>query len=177
MKEPKLVSQCFKTASCLQVLTISLSLSDRYKFSCFTKWQHFRLVLIQIQTVCRQRNKFSKSCSLVGKKHCGKRKKCLPLLPVTFWNILYHIHCGGNYSCDRHLTHYQTTNFRLFQTERLCRLQFQIWRKWLKVIQKGRKHCGKRRNCSLWAISPFPTVFSKGLFPRGVKRCHCVGKG
>ena len=39
----------------------------------------------------------------------------------------------------------------------------------------GRKHCGKRRNCSLRAISPFPTVFSKGLFPRGVKRCHCVG--
>ena len=24
-------------------------------------------------------------------------------------------------------------------------------------------------------ISPFPTVFSKGLFPMGVKRCHCVG--
>ena len=23
----------------------------------------------------------------------------------------------------------------------------------------------------------FPTVFSKGLFPRGVKRCHCVGMG
>ena len=35
----------------------------------------------------------------------------------------------------------------------------------------------KRRNCSLRAISPFPTVFSKGLFPRGVKRCHCVGMG
>ena len=33
----------------------------------------------------------------------------------------------------------------------------------------GRKHCGKRRNCSLRAISPFPTVFSKGFFPRGVK--------
>ena len=29
----------------------------------------------------------------------------------------------------------------------------------------------------LRAISPFPTVFSKGLFPRGVKRCHCVGMG
>ena len=39
----------------------------------------------------------------------------------------------------------------------------------------GRKHCGKRRNCSLRAISPFPTVFSKGLFPTGIKRCHCVG--
>ena len=29
----------------------------------------------------------------------------------------------------------------------------------------------------LRAISPFPTVFSKGLFPRGVKRCHCLGMG
>ena len=26
-----------------------------------------------------------------------------------------------------------------------------------------RKHCGKRRNCSLPAISPFPTVFTKDL--------------
>ena len=69
------------------------------------------------------------------------------------------------------LTHYQTTNFRLFKTERACRGQFQIWQKWQKVIQTGRKHCEKRRNCSSRAISPFPTVFSKGLFPRGVKRC------
>ena len=75
------------------------------------------------------------------------------------------------------LTHYQTTNFRLFQIERLYRWQFKIWRKSQKAIQTGRKHCGKRRNCSLRAISPFPTVFSKGLFPRGVKRCHCLGMG
>ena len=75
------------------------------------------------------------------------------------------------------LTLYQTTNFRLFQTERVCRRQFQTWRKWNKVIQTGRKHCGKRRNCSLRTISAFPTVFSKGLFSRGIKRCHCVGMG
>ena len=75
------------------------------------------------------------------------------------------------------LTHYQTTNFRLFLTERVSRRHFHISRKWKKVIQTGRKHCGKKRNCSLRAISPFPTVFSKGLFPRGVKRCHCVGMG
>ena len=74
------------------------------------------------------------------------------------------------------ITHYQTTNFRIFQTERVCRRHFQIW-KWLQVIQTVREYCGKRRNCSLRAISPFPTVFSKGLFPRGVKRCHCVGMG
>ena len=29
---------------------------------------------------------------------------------------------------------------------------------------KGRKHCGKRTKCWLPAFSPFPTMFSKGLF-------------
>ena len=38
-----------------------------------------------------------------------------------------------------------------------------------KVFQKGRKHCGKRRNCSLRAISPFPTAFSKDFYSRHVK--------
>ena len=42
---------------------------------------------------------------------------------------------------------------------------------------KGRKHCGKRRNCSLRAISPFPTVFSKDLYCRLVKTRACLGKG
>ena len=28
------------------------------------------------------------------------------------------------------------------------------------AVQVFSKHCGKRRNCSLRAISPFPTVFS-----------------
>ena len=67
--------------------------------------------------------------------------------------------------------------FRLFQTERVCRRQFHIWRKWKEVIQTGRKHCGKRRNCSLRAISPFPTVFSKGLFPRGRQKVSLCGNG
>ena len=75
------------------------------------------------------------------------------------------------------LTHCQTTNFRLFQIDRLCRRQFKIWRKWQKVIPAGEKHCGKGRNCLLRAISLFPTVFSKGFFPRGVKRRRCVGMG
>ena len=71
---------------------------------------------------------------------------------------------------NHHLTHYQKTNFRLFQIERVCRRQFQIWRKWQKVIQMGRKHCGKRRNCSLRAISPFsPSVFLKACFPGASK--------
>ena len=71
----------------------------------------------------------------------------------------------------------QTTNSRLFQTETPCRRQFQIQLKWLKVLQMGRKHCGKRRNCSLRAISPFPTVFSKDFYSRHVKTRACLGKG
>ena len=67
------------------------------------------------------------------------------------------------------LTHYQMTNSRLFQTKNFDENG--------RVIQTGRNHCGKRRNCSLRAISPFPTMFSRGLFPRGVKRCHCVRMG
>ena len=31
---------------------------------------------------------------------------------------------------------------------------------YVSAVQVFRKHCGKRRNCSLPAISPFPTVFS-----------------
>ena len=42
---------------------------------------------------------------------------------------------------------------------------------------KGRKHCGKRRNCSLRAISPFPIVFSNDLYSRQVKTRVCLGKG
>ena len=40
----------------------------------------------------------------------------------------------------------------------------------------GRKHCGKRRNCSLQAISPIPTVFSKNLYCRRVKTRACLEK-
>ena len=71
----------------------------------------------------------------------------------------------------------QSTNFRLFQTEAVCRRKFWTWWKWQKVFQKSRKHCGKRRNCSLQAIYPFPTVFSKDLYNRHVKTRACLGKG
>ena len=37
------------------------------------------------------------------------------------------------------------------------------------VISLSWKHCGKRRNCSLRAISPSPTMFSKAVCCRCVK--------
>ena len=48
--------------------------------------------------------------------------------------------------------------------------------KMVKSYPNGRKH-GKWRNCSLRAISPFPTVFSKDLYCRHVKTRACLGKG
>ena len=39
----------------------------------------------------------------------------------------------------------------------------------------GRKTCGKRRNCSLRAISAFPTVFSRDFYFRHGKTRACLG--
>ena len=38
-----------------------------------------------------------------------------------------------------------------------------IWTNGDTMIYLCRKHCGKRRNCSLRAISSFPTMFSKAV--------------
>ena len=58
------------------------------------------------------------------------------------------------------LTLSRMTTFRLFQTEKGCWGQFQtLWKRQI-VLQMRRKHCGKRRNCSLQTISAFHTAFS-----------------
>ena len=74
------------------------------------------------------------------------------------------------------LTHYQTTNLDSSKLKKFANNNFKFDENGGE-LSTGRKHCGKRRNCSLRAISPFPTVFSKGLFPRDIKRCRCVGMG
>ena len=43
-----------------------------------------------------------------------------------------------------------------------------IWTNGDTITWLSRKYCGKRRNCSLRAISPFPTMFSKAAC------CTCV---
>ena len=75
------------------------------------------------------------------------------------------------------LTHYQTTNFRLFQTERVGKRQFQIWRKWQKVIQTGKKQCGKRRNCSLTSNFSFSHSVFKRLVSQGCQKVSLCGNG
>ena len=46
----------------------------------------------------------------------------------------------------------------------------------LSAIQ-GRKHCEKRRNCLLQAISPFLAMFSIARYLKCVKMRHCVVMG
>ena len=75
------------------------------------------------------------------------------------------------------LTLSQTTNLRLIKLKEFADDNFNLDKKWQKVAEMGKKHCGKRRNCSLRAISPFPTVFSKDLFCRHVKTRACLEKG
>ena len=43
-----------------------------------------------------------------------------------------------------------------------------IWTNGDTIIWLNRKHCGKRRNCSLRAISLFPTMFSNAVC------CWCI---
>ena len=65
------------------------------------------------------------------------------------WKQGFWKHCGK--------THYQTTNFRLFKTERFCRWWFQIWQKWQKVEK-------------LLVTSNFS--FSHSVFKRPVSQGH-----
>ena len=124
-----------------------------------THYQTTNFRLFQTERVCRQqfqiRRKWKKVIQ-IGRKHCGKRRNCSFLLETSNFSFSHSV-CKRFVSqgsqkvslCGNGLTHYQMTNFRLFQTERVCRRQFQIGQKWQQVIQTGRKHCGKRRNCSL----------------------------
>ena len=66
--------------------------------------------------------------------------------------------------------------FRLFQTERVCRRQFQIWWQLNNALQTGKKHCGKKK---LLVMSNFS--FSHKVFKRLVlqtrKKQGLFGKG
>ena len=57
----------------------------------------------------------------------------------------------------------QTTNFRLVQIETNCRQHFKVHLKRKISTIQGKKHCEKRRNCLLQAISPFLTMFSTAV--------------
>ena len=78
---------------------------------------------------------------------------------------------------DFSITHYQTTNIRLFQSERFADDNFKFEENGRKLSKWIENTVGKGEIARYEQFLLFPTVFSKGLFLRGVKRCHCVGMG
>ena len=74
------------------------------------------------------------------------------------------------------LTHYQMTNFRQFQIERVCRRQFQIWRKRQKIIKTDRKHWKKEKLLVTSNFSFSHSVF-KELVSQGRQKASLCGNG
>ena len=66
------------------------------------------------------------------------------------------------------------TNFRHFQTEKSLQMTTSNLIKMAESSPNGWKKLSERRNCSLGAISPFLTVFSKDLYCRHVKTKACL---
>ena len=77
--------------------------------------------------------------------------------------------------CD--LTLSQATNFRLFQTERVWRRKFQIWWKWHKLLQMGRKHCGEKEKLLLTSNFSFSNSVFKSLVLQTHENQGLFGKG
>ena len=58
-----------------------------------------------------------------------------------------------------------------------CTRHLKVHLKWKNSTTYGRKHCEKRRNCLLQAISPFLTMFSTATNLQCVKMWYCVVMG
>ena len=75
------------------------------------------------------------------------------------------------------LTLSQMANFRLFQTEWVCRQQFQIWWKLRTVFQMSRKHCEKKDKLLVTSNFFFSHSVFKRLNSRQTFKSQGFGKG
>ena len=67
------------------------------------------------------------------------------------------------------LTHYQTINFRLFQTERVCRRQFKFDENCRKLSNRVENTVGKGEIARYKQFLLFPLCFQKACFPGASK--------
>ena len=74
------------------------------------------------------------------------------------------------------LTLSQTTNFRLFQTKRVCRRQFNCKEDCRNLLKMVENTVGKGEIAHYEQFLLFP-VFSKALDCRHIKTRACLGKG
>ena len=82
---------------------------------------------------------------------------------ICWWQF----HSASN--CAILLIHYQKTNFRLFQTERVCRQLLQIDENGRKISKRVENTVGKREIAHYEQFLLFPQCFQKACFPRASK--------
>ena len=86
----------------------------------------------------------------------------------SIWTMLCEI--GAWSTLKMHQLNPQTTSFRLFQTERVCRRQFQIWQKnGRKLSIRVENTVGKGEIACYKQFLLFPQCFQKACFPGASK--------
>ena len=109
----------------------------------------------------------SKFLSNVSSKWTKKYQPRQTMQADLNWNFLHVVNFllikGLYYSIPLY------TILRPSQIQRSCRQQLKCCYIRILRYRLHRKHCGKRWNCSFWAISPFSTMFSWSLFLQCVK--------
>ena len=78
---------------------------------------------------------------------------------------------------DLNLTLSQTTIFRLFQTERVCRRQFQVWWKLQKVLQRVENTVGKGEIALCFQKNSNADTWKQGLVRKRDKIIWQTSKG
>ena len=101
----------------------------------FTKQQQQVIKLVIVQINYRQQFKWGSMTEfvfdiveniVVEKEEKKNRETAFTPFPTLFPKAFFVRFIKSRDRGGKQFTHYQTTNFRLFQTERLCRRQFQI---------------------------------------------------
>ena len=75
------------------------------------------------------------------------------------------------------LTNYQTTNLNSSKLKEFADDNFKFDENGRKLSKPVENTVGKGEIARYEQFLVFPQFFSKGLFPRGVKRFYCVGMG
>ena len=84
-------------------------------------------------------------------------------------STLQECHCAKTFHCFSVIVKWvkpitRRQNFRLVQIETNCRRHFKVHLKRKISTTYSVKHCEKKRNCLLQAISPFLTMFSTSIY-------------
>ena len=130
-----------------------------------------------MESICRQQNKYCWKIETCYMKCGNGHSSPFPIMFSKVFKTHFNIHTRLHKKCFQYtLTLSQTTNFRLFQIGRADD-NFEFYEDDGKFSQRVENTVGKRRNCLLQAIFPFPSVFktlvlqtrkNQGLFGKGL---------